>query len=207
MAEFAVAVLSLVACVFATSAIVKLRGPGAYRAFRAGIRGTGLLPERLLRAAVAMLAGAEVATAAGLACAAAAFAVAGPGMLLLAEAALAAAAALTAVLALGVAVVLRRGIRAPCACFGIRSDQPIGPVHLVRNLALLAVEGGGLAACALSAGRPAPVGLIVAAVAGLAAAMLLIRLDDLVALVAPIQPSKGAAPMVRRPDAGPADAS
>jgi hypothetical protein len=39
-------------------------------------------------------------------------------------------------------VILRRildGSRPPCACFGSRSNRPLGPLHVVRNVALLAL--------------------------------------------------------------------
>ncbi len=42
-----------------------------------------------------------------------------------------------------VLIVLRLldGSRPPCACFGSRSDRPLGATHLVRNVALLALVG------------------------------------------------------------------
>lgn len=53
----------------------------------------------------------------------------------------------TAIVAVGVlvvftAVIFRRlvdGSRPPCACFGSRSTEPLGPRHLIRNLVLLVV--------------------------------------------------------------------
>lgn len=45
------------------------------------------------------------------------------------------------------AVVLRNmaaGRRVSCACFGSRGDRPVGPLEVVRNLALLSVAGVGL---------------------------------------------------------------
>lgn len=34
---------------------------------------------------------------------------------------------------------LREGVRPPCACFGAWSAKPIGPAHLIRNGALIAL--------------------------------------------------------------------
>jgi uncharacterized membrane protein YphA (DoxX/SURF4 family) len=39
-------------------------------------------------------------------------------------------------------VILRRlldGSRPPCACFGSRSNRPLGPIHVLRNVILLAL--------------------------------------------------------------------
>lgn len=66
MDEFSIVVLSMVGCVFATSAVAKLRSRPAYSAFRDGLTETRLIPRRMLGRAAASLAGAEVAAAAGL---------------------------------------------------------------------------------------------------------------------------------------------
>jgi uncharacterized membrane protein YphA (DoxX/SURF4 family) len=39
------------------------------------------------------------------------------------------------------AIRLREGKRPPCACFGAWSVKPLGPGHLARNAALIAVAG------------------------------------------------------------------
>jgi uncharacterized membrane protein YphA (DoxX/SURF4 family) len=39
------------------------------------------------------------------------------------------------------AIRLREGKRPPCACFGAWSAKPLGPGHLARNAALIAVAG------------------------------------------------------------------
>jgi Methylamine utilisation protein MauE len=202
MTEFSVAVLSLAAWVFSASAAAKLSGRRAYQLFRAGLRETALLPEHLLSAAVAVLPAAEAVTALGLAAAAVLTTTGDPSARLTAGAALAVAALLTAVLAGGVVVVMRRGTRAHCACFGPGSGRPLGGVHLVRNLVLLVMLAAGLASSAWGHGPPAPAGLVVAGAAGSVAALVFIRWDDLAGLFAPISSLPPASPRVQRPGQG-----
>src|SRR5262245_30963307 len=87
--------------------------------------------------------------------------------------------ALTAAVGLG----LRRGNRAPCRCFGA-SSRPLGPGHIARNLALVAVCLLGLGAALV----PAPFELaptLVAGTVGLVVGLLVSAFDDLVAMVRP----------------------
>jgi methylamine utilization protein MauE len=202
VSEFSVAILSLAACVFAASAVAKLRSRRAYQSFSAGLRETALIPRRLLPVAVAALPGAEAVTAVGLAAATVMFATAASGANPAAEAALAAAGLLTAALLAGVAVVMRRGTRAHCACFGTGSGRPLGGAHLIRNLALLAVLAAGLTGSPLSHGSPAPAGTVVAAVVGAVAAVLFIRWEELAELFAPIPPAT-TAPVIQHRGNGP----
>jgi hypothetical protein len=181
MDEFSIVVLSLAGSVFAASAIAKLSSRPAYRSFRGGLAESGLIPVHMLPVTAACLAGTEAVAAAGLLAAAAA-----PGAAWVAEPALAAAVLLTTVLTLGVAVIIRRGTRARCACFGARSRRPLGRAHLARNLSLLVVVCSGLAVAPLAHGRPAPVGAVLAAVAAAVAALLFIRWDDVAELFTPI---------------------
>ncbi|NBM14644.1 MauE/DoxX family redox-associated membrane protein [Streptomyces sp. GC420] len=103
-----------------------------------------------------------------------------------APAGLALAAVLLAAFALVAAAALRTPRGAPCRCFG-RTSAPLGPVHLVRNLVLLAVAGAGLTATALAGpGHPAPVPAAVAFAAGSVIGLLAVALDDLVALFRPL---------------------
>jgi hypothetical protein len=82
-------------------------------------------------------------------------------------------------------IALRRGARPPCRCFGM-SEIPLGARHVVRDCALAAVAGVGLAA-ALQGGQRAvdPAGVAVAAVAGIVLAVLAVVFDDLVELFGP----------------------
>jgi hypothetical protein len=185
MTEFVLAVLALGTGVFAASAAGKLRSPAAYRDFRAGLRGTRLVPGERLAATAAVLVAAETVCAAALAAALVVTATsAGPGVPL-AEAALGATALLTAVLAAGVATVLRRGNAVPCRCFGATSSRPLGAVHLARNACLLALLAAGLGCTPIGHARPAAAGCILAVLTGLLMALLFIRWDDLAAVFAP----------------------
>lgn len=194
MGEFSVAILILAACVLAASAAGKLKSRKAYRLYCDGLRETRLLPGSLLQAAAAVLSGAEAVIAAGLIAAAVLTAVEVRGAIPLAELALAATALLILVFAAGIAVVIRRGTRAPCPCFGTASSRPLGRAHLIRNLSLLAVVCVGLVAVPLAHGRLAVAGTVLAAGTGAVTALLFIRWDDLAGLFAPIPPSLGTSP-------------
>ena len=186
MDEFSIVVLCLAGSVFAASSAGKLSSRLAYRSFRDSLVASRLLPRRVLPAAAAAVAGSEAVVAAGLLTAAALAAAAVPGAAWLAGAALAAAVALTAVLALGVGTIVHRGTRVSCACFGAPSRQPLGRVHLARNLCLLVIACAGLAAVPLAHGRPPAAAALLAAVAGATAALLFIRWEDLAGLFAPL---------------------
>jgi methylamine utilization protein MauE len=183
MDHLVVAARSLVAVVFAVSAVSKLRGRSALDEFVASLRqfgvpagwrrpvgigvalGEGAIPVLLVGAA---LAGPSSGTAAR--------ALVGAGFGL--------AAGMLAAFTLAIARAVRGGVRAPCRCFGA-SSTPMGRPHLVRNGLLLAVAVVGLAGALL--GPVASPGLGVAAVAilpGLVAGALVMSFDDLVALFA-----------------------
>jgi hypothetical protein len=194
MGDFSLAVLSLAACVFAASAGAKLKSRKAYSLFRDGLAQTRLLPGQLRSAGAAVLSGTETVIAAGLIVAAALTAAGMPGAIPVAGFALASTAFLTSVLAAGIALVIRRGTRAPCPCFGTAASRPLGWTHLVRNLSLLALVCIGLAGVPPAPEHPAAASAIVAACSGALGALLFIRWDDLVELFAPIQPFPGATP-------------
>lgn len=202
MAEVTLAALALGAWVFAASAGSKLHGRSAYRAFAAGLRETGLAPERALPAAAALLAGAEAVIAASLAVLAVVTGVAGePGVLPAAQAALGCAAALTTVLAAGIVATVRSGAQARCACFGAKTGRPLGRVHLARNACLLAGLAAGLATGPLAHGHLAPPAAVLAAGTGSVAALVIIRWEDLADLFAPV-PAATAMPRHRATPAG-----
>lgn len=196
MGDFSLAVLSLAACVLGASASAKLSSRKAYRSFSESLAKTRLLPEHLRSAGAAVLSWAEAAIAAGLVVADVLTIATMPGAILVAESALVAAACLVAVLAAGIAMVIRSGIRAPCACFGPGASRPLGMAHLVRNLSLLALVGVGLAYVSQAPRHPAASALL-ATGTGAVAALPFIRWDDLVDLFSPIQPSLNATSRAR----------
>jgi hypothetical protein len=191
--DLSLAALVIAAAVYGASAASKLRGPASYRAYRRGLDQTSLVPERWLGSVAAALAAAETVTA--VLAAVGTILLIAHRALVVATAGLGAAALLAAVLTAGVAVVVRRGTRARCACFGAATVSRIGGTHLIRNGTLLAVLGAGLATMTTSAGRPAAGGVVLAlAVAG-TASLVLIRLDDIVELFrAPAAPTGRPAP-------------
>jgi hypothetical protein len=141
----------LLVLTFAASAASKVRSRDAFAAFAGSLGALGLLPRAgVLPIAVALVA-AEAAAAA----------------LLLPEATAVAGLALAAALLAGFSVVIlvvtRRGVQAPCRCFGA-STRPLGYPHAARN-ALLA-----------------------------AAALLVVRFDDVLELFAPQPPAAGPDP-------------
>jgi len=158
----------MAALVFGASAAAKLASRSAYRRYRAAM--AGLLPRPFTGA----LAAAELAVALGLGVAA----ITGTPI---ASIALGAAALLTGLLIAGVAVLIRRGVRARCACFG--SSEPIGVTHLARNLTLLALVLAGLAASLGGAGAGQAAAVIMSVVAGGCLALFIIRWEDLAVLV------------------------
>ncbi|MCX4385339.1 hypothetical protein OG777_00155 [Micromonospora peucetia] len=94
------------------------------------------------------------------------------------------AAGLLGVLTAAIVGALRRGARPACRCFGA-ADAPIGPRHVVRNLALAVVALLGLLAGATAGASPSPATTLLAAGLAVPLAAVVVRLDDLVALFAP----------------------
>lgn len=168
----------MAALVFGASAVAKLRSRDAYLRYRAAM--AGLLPRPLTGA----LAAAEVAVALGLG--AAAIATITGARDLFALIALGAAALLTCLLIGGVGIVIHRGVRARCACFGATSSEPIGLTHLIRNLTLLGLLLAGLAASLDGAQAGEPAAIVMAVVAGACLALLIIGWEDLAVLVTPV---------------------
>jgi hypothetical protein len=185
MAELVIAALMIAVVTYGMSATAKLRNGQAYRAFRAGLAATALVSRPLTGLVAAVLSAAEVAVAALCVAALVMTFLSRPGAPAdpaLTGTALAGAAALTTVLTAGVAVAVRRGVAAPCACFGSGSRSPLSGVHLARNAFLLAVLVAGAASLGLEPATPSPAAAALAAAAGGVSALLLTRLDDLTAL-------------------------
>jgi hypothetical protein len=186
MTELVIAVLATACCVYLTSAVAKLRSRAAYLTFRMGLAETKLIRPRLLPATAALLVSwealASVSTAAVIVLTAVGWAAAATA----AAATLGLAIALTGVLAAGVAVILRRGTQARCACFGAVSERLLGRPQLARNSVLLAALASALVCSQASLGQATAGEAVVAALAGAVIGLLLIRLDDIVELFTPI---------------------
>ena len=182
MAYVLVACRVLLLLVFMTSAVGKLRSHAAWDGFVRSLRDLRLAPDAAVRGVAAGAVGGEI------------------GIVLLLAApvtvpvGLALAGALLVAFTVAIVVTLRRGVRAPCRCFG-SAALPLGRRHVVRNGLLLAV----VVLCALSLARastPAhPAGLAVAAVAGLIGGALLVFFDELVELF--VGPTSSAGPLGR----------
>jgi hypothetical protein len=195
--EFVIAALALAATVYGAAAGSKLRSARAYRSFRDGLAETGLVPRRL--AIVAALLAASEAAVTALALTATVMTALSVGTRAVTVPAMAMAVLLTGVLAVGAATVIRRGTQAHCACFGAvgASDQPIGRVHLARNLALAGVLIAGFVGAALQRGRTGAATEVTAIAVGALAGLVLTRLDDLVSLFAPVPAPVFSAPRTR----------
>lgn len=167
MSYLLIACRTLLLGVFLAALAGKVRGRAAYRGFEASLRALGVLPRRLAGVAAAVVTAVEAAIVVLLAV---------PGTV--AAGFLLAAVLLTA-FTTGIVLALRRGTTAPCACFGA-SVTPLGRVHVVRNLLLLAVAGAGPAAG--TGGGTEFAGVVLAVAAALVALVPVLRLDDLTAL-------------------------
>ena len=186
MTALAIAVLALAACVYGASAAAKLASRPRFLAYQDGLRETELLPTGLLSPIARVLAGGEATAAASLTAATTLTAAGLPGATTVSAAALADAILLTCALTAGIAVLVHRGVRARCACFGPGSPNILGWPHLARNLVLLALLAAGLAADQVGQGVPSTAAALLAAISGAITAVVLVHLDDLIILFAPV---------------------
>ncbi|BEL07889.1 hypothetical protein Q0Z83_060800 [Actinoplanes sichuanensis] len=165
----------LLGAVFVAAALGKLSSRTRMRDFTESLRQLRLMPARTV---------ASVAVALGLTEAAV-------PVLLIADGTAAAgftvALGLLGVLTAGVAVALVRGTPAPCRCFGHR-ESPLSHWHLLRNGLLAGAAVIGLTGPAGNGTDPA--GVLIAAVAGITAAVLIICLDDLIELFTAVPPPR-----------------
>lgn len=158
----------LLGAVFVAAVFGKVRSGAAFDSFVSAIRALAVAQTRPARVVAVIVVGAEAAVVPLLVT---------PwiGLLL----------AISLLLAFIVTIVRaqRREIIADCPCFG-PSAVPLGPRHVARNAVLTVV-----AVVALATAFPQPaevnlVGLLVAGAAGITAASLIVRLDDIVSLFA-----------------------
>jgi hypothetical protein len=156
----------LIGLVFAVAAVTKVRGPGAYREFASWLAALPV-PMARNRALPAAFIAAEVAIVA----LAAVPVTATAGLLL--------AAGCLAVMTGGTAVIVKRGARVSCQCFG-PSSSLLSARHVVRDGILLGIALAG--ALGTSRGTASPAGIALSLVAALIGATFVVFSDDLVAL-------------------------
>lgn len=161
---------ALLVTVFTASGVGKIRDPAE---FAVSIGALGLFPGRLSVLVARVLTGAELLVVLALASSP----VLGGGF---APAGFAGGAVLSACLCAGLALVLKRGVRARCNCFG-RAGAEYSARHVIRN-ALLGVVAFAGGAASTAPGAVSFPGAVVAASAGLVLGLLVIAMDDLVAL-------------------------
>jgi hypothetical protein len=156
--------------VFFFSIAGKVRNRHAYDEFVSSVIAMQVLPQPWTRLAAIATIAAEVATLVLLAIPATVPA----GFLV--------AAGLLTVFTSAILTAIRRGRGAPCRCFGA-STTPLGRIHVVRNLVLLAACLVGLASIANGSGNaPHPSGLLISLGAAAITLLFVLRLDDLVSL-------------------------
>jgi hypothetical protein len=171
------------AVVFGVSAFGKARHPRATRAFATSLRGWRVVPDRLVATVAVAVIGLEIAVVAG-AIASLATTATGEAWRPVAVATLVVAAFLLTALTVGIALALRHGPGAACACFGT-TERPLNAGHLVRDVVLLLTSVGGIVLATGADNRPTGLaGAIVAVAAGAVAGWLVVRLDDLIDLFA-----------------------
>lgn len=171
--------------VFAVAASSKVASAAARRRFSASLRAAGLVAARLAGPVAIAIGVAEAGITLGLGWAVVTTVVPLPGGSAIGLATLAVAASVLAVLSLGVALVLRRGTNAHCACFGA-AERPLRALHLVRNGVLLLGAASALVLRVLTRGNEvAAIGAVLGMTSGAIAGAVLIRLDDVVDLFLP----------------------
>ncbi len=171
------------AVVFVVSATGKLRNPDG---FRDSLAPLSIVPRRLVRPMAIALTSAEIVAAVAVCWGVVAALLGRPLAQPIGLTGLVLSALLLVVLTAGIAIEVRRGSTAGCACFGVTSHR-LGTRHLVRNALLVVCVVAGLSTYPMVATQTVrPGGALVALAGGLAVALILIRLDDLVDLFAPI---------------------
>ncbi|MFH8790772.1 MauE/DoxX family redox-associated membrane protein [Streptomyces roseoverticillatus] len=175
MGCLAIGIQCLIGAVFLASSAGKLTGRRAFDRFVSSVAGMRVVPFRSARSVARAVVAAEGAVCVSLAVPVPAATVVG----------LAIAAGLLAVFTAGIALSVRRGVRTPCRCFGA-SQAPLGPRHIIRNLALTAAAVTG-AAAVTAGGTATPGGVAVAVLGGLLLGALVAALDDILDLFRPVE--------------------
>ncbi|MFF3273433.1 MauE/DoxX family redox-associated membrane protein [Streptomyces chrestomyceticus] len=174
MLYVAIGMRCLLGIVFLVSSLSKTAGRGRFSAFAASVRAMDVVPAGHVRTVAATVVAAEYAAWMLLVLAPA------PGFALAGGLLVAFTAAVTG--------ALRRGVYAPCQCFGT-SVRPLGRGHVLRNalLALGAAVGATAELLPAAAGSPQPAGVAAAVLVGMCAAGVLVLLDDLLELFRPLR--------------------
>ncbi|WP_020391120.1 MauE/DoxX family redox-associated membrane protein [Kribbella catacumbae] len=156
--------------IFATSALSKVR-PADFTDFRSSVKAMRVAPQGWAGQMAGGVVVAEVCAAALLAL----------GWSITAS--FAYSLCLLMVFTVSQLVVIRRGSRVACRCFG-PSTAPMGWPQVARNIVLIVICTLGITASG-STPPPEPGGVIITTVAAAMVALLLVRIDDLVALWLP----------------------
>jgi hypothetical protein len=175
MQYLAIGMRCLIGVVFLASSVSKVAGRGSFAAFVSSVGDMRLLPLAMVRPVASLVVAAEFAVCVLLAVPLPLTAVTG----------LLAAGLLSVIFAVAIAVSARRGVSAACRCFGV-STVALGPLHIVRNLALTVVAAFGAVITPMASGPVDPAGALVAALAGLLPGAVITMLDDIVGLFQPV---------------------
>jgi hypothetical protein len=161
----------LLVLVFAAAAAGKSWRRGSFDAFVSSLAALRLFPRRLSAPVAVTTVVAEAVTAVLLAVPA----TAGTGLAL--------AMGLLAAFVAGILAARWGGRQVACRCFGA-TGMPLGIPHVIRNALLAAVAAVGLLALDASSapGSVHPGGLVIAGVTAAVGALLVVRMDDLLAL-------------------------
>lgn len=160
----------LIGVVFLVSALSKLRGRSQFNGFLRSLQRMKVVPRPLEKPSAIAVVITEVAIVLLMAFPAKAAGIVGFTVAL----------GLLAAFTIAIVSVVARGIDTTCRCFG-KSDTPLGPQHVARNLLLMAAAGAGLAG-EITGGAAEPGLLVVAAIAGLVFGGLVTMFDDIVSL-------------------------
>ncbi|MFF4412673.1 MauE/DoxX family redox-associated membrane protein [Streptosporangium sp. NPDC001559] len=183
MQYLAIGLRCVVGAVFLISSTGKLIGRDTFGDFVASIRDMHLVPPASARSVARIVLGAELATWLLLATPTPVTGVAG----------FVVAAGLLAVFAVVVVLVVRRGTRAACRCFGA-SAVPMGPRQAVRNVILAAVAVIGVIGTLTPQKGLETAGVLIAVLGGTMLGVLVTALDDIFELFQPMNKGIGRRP-------------
>jgi hypothetical protein len=173
MAYVLIACRAMLIGVFATSTVAKVRSRRAYADFNRSVEAFRVVPPAWSRLAARATVVGEAAVVLLLAL---------PST---APAGFALAAGLLCAFTMSIVLALRGGRTSSCHCFGA-SAAPLSGIHVIRNVLLLVVSLTGLISGAVVTGSNRdPAGLTLSLAAAAVATVLVVGLDDVVALLRP----------------------